>query len=81
MGLVHEDVLIIIEKSERKRVFSKLHALAVEEKHVPPTPFLYLSKTAPSLQYIGGILIGSSIGVLSFLFNFILFVYLLHMEF
>jgi hypothetical protein len=76
-----KEVLAILEKKERKKVLSRLQSLAEEEGHVPPPPCLLLGRMAQAFQYSGGILIGVFLGLFTLVFNFILFVLLLHLEF
>ena len=76
-----KDILTILEREERKKLFSKLQTAAEEKGDIPPMPFLMVRKTAYPLQYTGGALLGISIGIFTLVFNFILFVRLLHLEF
>jgi len=79
--MVDEEILTILERKERRRFFFQLQALAEEEGHIPPMPSLLLRKTAHPFQYIGGILLGIFLGLFTLIFNFLLFVWLLHLEF
>ena len=76
-----KDIITILEKQERKKLFSRLQAAAEEKGDVPPMPSLLLPKMAHTLQYTGGALLGISIGIFILFFNFMLLVWLLHLEF
>lgn len=79
--MVDEEILAILEKKERKRLLHQIQTQAEKEGHIPPTPFLVLKKTSRPLQYMGGILLGIFLGVSILVFNFLLFVFLLHLQF
>lgn len=70
-----------IEQSERKKVFALLQKKAEQDGHIPPTPSLLLRKTGRFLQFVGGAYLGFLVAVTAVLFNFLLFVLLLHVEF
>lgn len=76
-----EEILTILEKKEKRRFFHQLQSRSEEEGHIPPMPFLFFRNMAYPLQYIGGILLGICLGVSTLLFIFILFVFLLHVQF
>lgn len=78
---VNEEVLTILERRERKKILSQLQGLAEKTGHIPSRPFLLLEKIAFPLQYFGGMLIGVFFGIFTLVFNFLLFVWLLHLEF
>jgi hypothetical protein len=48
---------------------------------IPRSPWLILRKGDRLLEYFGGVVLGAIIGPMALLFTFILFNYLLHMEF
>lgn len=79
--MIDEEILTILEKKERKRFFNQIQAQSEKEGHVPHTPFLVLKKTSRPLQYMGSILLGIFLGVSILVFNFLLFVFLLHLQF
>ncbi|MFN3532497.1 MAG: hypothetical protein ACK41Q_08325 [Candidatus Brocadia sp.] len=79
--MIDEEILAILEKNERKHLLNQFQVQSEKEGHIPPTPFLLLKKTAPPLQYTGGILLGIFLGVSILVFNFLLFVFLLHLQF
>lgn len=79
--MVDEEILTILEKKERKRFFEQIQNQAEEEGHIPPTPFLFLKKTSHSLQHMGGILFGIFLGISILVFNYLVFVFLLHVQF
>lgn len=79
--MIDEEILTILEKKERKRFFNQIQTQSEKEGHVPPMPFLLLKKMAHPLQYMGGILLGIFLGIFILVFNFLLFVFLLHLQF
>ncbi|TVM04347.1 MAG: hypothetical protein CV087_00170 [Candidatus Brocadia sp. WS118] len=79
--MIEEEILTILEKKERKRFFHQIQNQAEEEGHVPPTSFLFLKKMSHPLQYMGGILFGIFLGVFILVFNYLFFVFLLHLQF
>ncbi|MFX0201096.1 MAG: hypothetical protein ACFFCW_33675 [Candidatus Hodarchaeota archaeon] len=78
---VHEEVLTILERREREKFLSQLQATAEKMGYIPPAPFLLLRKMARPLQFVGGMLLGISLGIFTLVLNFFLFVWLLHLEF
>ncbi len=79
--MIDDEILTILEKKERKRFLNQIQAQSEKEGHIPPTPFLLLKKLAHPLQYTGGILFGIFLGIFILVFNFLLFVFLLHLQF
>jgi hypothetical protein len=79
--MVIEEIQTILEKRERKKFLSQLQASGERTGHIPPTPFLLLRKMALALQYAGSVLLGIFLGIFTLVFNFVLFVWLLHLEF
>lgn len=79
--ITDEEILTILEKKEKKRFLNQLQSKSEEEGHIPPMPFLFLRWMACHLQYTGGILFGIFLGVFILVFNFLLFTYLLHVQF
>jgi hypothetical protein len=78
---VNKEILAILEGRERKKILSQLQASAEKTGHIPSRPFLLLEKIALPLQYSGGMLLGIFLGIFTLVFNFLLFVWLLHLEF
>ena len=76
---IDEEILTILEKKEKKRFLNLLQNQAEKEGNIPPMPFLFLKKTSLPLQYAGGILLGIFLGVSILVFNFLLFVFFLHL--
>ena len=79
--MVDEEILTIREKKERKRFFRQIQNQAEEEGHIPPMPFLFLRKISHPIQYMGGIIFGIFLGVSILVFNYLVFVFLLHVQF
>ncbi|MCF6158407.1 MAG: hypothetical protein E3K32_07510 [wastewater metagenome] len=74
------EIVVILEKRERKRFFYQIQRESEEKGLIPPAPFLFLKTMVRPLQYTGGILLGVFLGIFSLIFVFLLFVYLLHLE-
>ncbi|NWF52469.1 MAG: SPOR domain-containing protein [Nitrospirae bacterium] len=74
-----ENIRKIIEKIEHEKVINETTLLEQQEgyleKRIPLT-----DKTKGYLNFLGWLLVGTSIGVLSVIFNFLLFSWLLHLE-
>lgn len=79
--LKNKELLYILEKREKERFFSHLQKKAESDGAIPPQPSLLLKKIDSLLQYVGGIFIGIFLGVFTLIINFIVFVYILHLEF
>lgn len=77
--MTDEEIVTILEKKEKKRFLNQIQIQAEKEGHIPPMPFLFLKKTSRPLRYTGGILFGIFLGVSILVFNFLLFVFLLHL--
>jgi len=70
-----------IEIEEKWDIFKK-HQDNLENKGIiPKTPFLLLRRYENYLEGAAEILVGCIIGVFSLMINFIIFVFLLHIEF
>lgn len=78
--MVDKEVVVILEKRERRMFLNQMQAQAEEEGYIPRMPFLFLRKMSHLLKYAGGILLGIFLGVFILVFNFILFVLLLHLQ-
>lgn len=76
-----EEIVVVLEKIERKRLLGQIQIVAEEEGHISSMPPLLLRKMANPLQYTGGILLGIFLGIFTLVFNFLLFVFLLHCYF
>lgn len=79
--MADNELLAILEKRERKRLFSELQTSAEKEGQVPSAPFFLLRKMAYPLQCIAGVLLGIFLGVFTLLANFLVIVWLLHLQF
>ncbi len=80
-SIEEREVYIYLEKRERKKFLFQLQSRAEEEGHIPPMPFLLSHKLSLPLQYMGGMLFGIFLGTCVLLFNYLFFVWLLHLEF
>lgn len=76
-----KEISNILVRRERKKILSQLQASAEKAGHIPPMPFLLSKKMARPLGYIGGMLLGIFLGIFTLVFNFLLFIWLLHLEF
>ena len=79
--MINGEILTILERRERKKLLSYFQGAAEKTGHIPPIPFLLLRKMARPLQYAGSVLLGIFLGIFTLVFNFVLFVWLLHLEF
>ncbi len=75
-----KEILVILNKIERKKFFKLIQSQAEKEGHISPAPFLFLRKLGNVLQYTGGILLGIFSGIFTLLLIYILVVYLLHLQ-
>lgn len=80
--MVNEEIILsTLQEREKKRLLKQLQTQAEEDGYIPPMPFLWSRKMARPFQYTGGILLGIFLGLFTLLFNFLLFVWVLHLEF
>ncbi|MBC2694143.1 MAG: hypothetical protein HF982_02465 [Desulfobacteraceae bacterium] len=70
-----------IQKKETITVLEQLQSEEDEKGNISRPPILFLRKYHKHLEYTGGVLFGSLISVVSLIFNFLLFVWLLHIKF
>lgn len=75
-----QEIASILERQERQRCLLTLQERAEAEGQIPPRPFLLLRAMARPLHYVGGILLGIFLGVLTLLLNFYVFVWLFHLN-
>ncbi|MBI5183085.1 MAG: hypothetical protein HY999_01790 [Nitrospinae bacterium] len=69
-----------IEKEEYWQIISQLQGQEAEKGNIPPLR-LILRKIRPFLEITGEVLLGILIAEFSLILNFIVFNFLLHMEF
>lgn len=79
--MITREIEIIIEKEERQRHLSELQTRMQEEGIIPQPPFLLVHTLRRLLEYIGGACLASIVGTFVLVINFIVFVWLLHLEF
>lgn len=72
-------VRAIIEKQEKKRVFSALQADAEREGLIPESPIYLLRKFLVPMHYGWGFMLGVYAGIFAVFISYILAVALLHM--
>lgn len=76
-----KEVIAIIEREERERLLSELQRKREEEGIIPKTSFLFSIRFRYFFECIGAVCIGCLMGAFTLLANFIIFVWLLHMQF
>jgi hypothetical protein len=74
------DIRQNIEAVERKKALAALAALEVDEGFVPPGDG-FSEKARSRLEFGGALLVGVMLGFMTLVFNFMLFVWLFHVEF
>lgn len=75
-----DDIRDIIEKNENKRMTEYFSLLEVQEGHLEAESGLSGRKN-DYLKLLGVLSMGVSAGVFTMIFNFLIFVWLLHIEF
>ena len=80
MSYSWDEIKVVIERRENERLKDELSFIEQKEEFVGK----YVSvteRTKTYLEFLGELSIGVSIGIFSIIFNFLLFVWLLHIEF
>lgn len=80
MSYSWDEIKEVIERVEQERVIDELSSLEHKEGFVKKQISL-TERSSPYLVFLGELVVGVGIGVFSMIFNFILFVWLLHIEF
>lgn len=80
MSYSWEEIKEVIEIVENKQATDEFHLLEEEAGLVKITPPL-TERTASYLEFLGELSVGVTVGILTVLFNFLLFNWLLHIEF
>lgn len=70
----------VIEKIENERIMNELSLLEQQEGFVKPQPSL-LDRKRSYLEFLGKLVVGIGVAFFTIMFNFLLFVWLLHIEF
>ena len=83
---LHSDVLNsevrkVIEAEQMLQVFQDIEQRGMSDGTIPTYPRTALQRCRQPFVYTGGILLGALLGALTLLFNFLLFNWLMHMEF
>lgn len=78
---ISEEIKKRTEIQEKWRVFSEMQKTLEQEGTIPMTPVLLLRRYENFLETFANILLGSIIGLFTLLLNFIIFAFLLHIEF
>lgn len=76
-----KDLIPLIRKEEKKRAYEMLSQRVLSEGKIPPMPYLLLREMGYPIKLILGSVMGVFLGVTSLVITFILFVYIMHMEF
>lgn len=79
--MITREIEIIIEREERQTYLSELQTRMKEEGIIPQPPFLLVHTLRHLLEYIGGACLAFFVGTFVLVINFIVFVWLLHLEF
>jgi hypothetical protein len=80
MSYSWDEIKEVIETVENERVINEFSLLEQGEGYLRTNPSL-TEKHRIYLEFLGELSVGFSVGVFSLIFNFMLFVWLLHIEF
>jgi len=75
-----DDIKDIIEKVENKRMTEFFSLLEVQDGHLE-AKYTFAGRKNDYLKFLGALSTGVSAGIFTMIFNFLLFVWLLHIEF
>jgi hypothetical protein len=78
--VINKNILTTIKTHEKQKIYSKIQASMERSGDIPPNPFFILRKFRRILQFTGGILLGILVGIFILLFNYIVIVWILHLE-
>jgi hypothetical protein len=79
--VLNSQVRKVIEAEQMLQVFQDIERREESDGTIPASPRTTLQRLRQPFAYTGGILLGSLLGVLTLLFNFLLFNWIMHMEF
>jgi hypothetical protein len=80
MSYSWDEIKEVIEKIEKERLIKELSLLEQKAGNVKKSPLL-TEGTKFYLEFLGMLSMGLGVGIFSLIFNFLLFVWLLHLEF
>jgi hypothetical protein len=75
-----EEVKRAVERTEDARLEHSLSESEAAEGYVPPRRYI-VQRTRPYLQVLGALLVGFEAALITLGFNYLLFVWLLHVNF
>jgi hypothetical protein len=75
-----DEIKRAVERTEDARLEHSLSESEVAAGHVPPGRYI-VQRTRPFLQVLGALLVGFEAALLAVGFNYLLFVWLLHVNF
>ena len=76
-----KEVIAILEKEERQRLLSELQLKMEEDGIIPKASLPLAIRFRYFFECIGGMCIGCLIGAFSLMINFVVFVWMLHLQF
>jgi hypothetical protein len=79
--VLNSEVRKVIEAEQMLQVFQDIEQRGRGDGTIPASPRTALQRLRQPFVYTGGILLGTLLGVLTLLFNFLLFNWIMHMEF
>ena len=79
MSYPWNEIKEVIERIENERVLNELSLLEQQEGFVQRQPAL-TDRTRGYLEFLGTLPVGVSVGIFTVIFNFLLFVWLLHIQ-
>ena len=80
MSYSWEEVKQAVERNEDARLMRSLGEQEVAEGHVG-RGFYLIERTRTSLELLGGVVVGLQVAVMTLVFNYMLFVWILHVNF
>ncbi len=80
MSYSWEQVKLAVEREENRRLDDESAHMEVAEGHAP-RGFYVVRRTRPSLTIVGGVVMGLHVAVISLIFNYLAFVWILHVNF
>ncbi|MBW3021331.1 hypothetical protein KY328_00265 [Candidatus Woesearchaeota archaeon] len=75
-----EEIKEVVERIEYERLLDELSSLEHEEKSIEKQTLLN-EKAISYLEFLGELTVGVTVGIFIVIFNFLLFNWLLHIEF
>lgn len=75
-----DEVKKVVERKEDARLMHLLAEQEMAEGHVG-RGFQLIERTRPTLELLGGVVVGLHVAVMTLVFNYLLFVWILHVNF